>query len=157
MNDKTAIKQKNLHLLCMIWAQEATITGDHSLIIRNTNPKVLCTTARPVASRFCILTSTFMSAWMQNQDKFEKEPPEIALVYSQMPADRGGIAHAIPIVLTKPSVSDRHDWKFKLVQPNPVLPPGTFRDVALFIDWLPSLHCPEPISITFPKLFSYGE
>jgi len=78
------------------------------------------------------------------------------MVYSQMPAGPDGIAHAIPVVLTKPSEEGIYAWKFEFTQPNPMLLAGTFRDIALFIDWLPSLHCPEPVSITFPKLFSYG-
>ena len=155
-SNQDSTKQRNLHLLCMIWAREATIVDEHSLIIRHADPRVLCTTARPVATRFCILTNTFMSAWVRNQASFEKEPPEIAMVYSQMPAGPDSIAHAIPIVLTKPSVVNTHDWKFRLIQPNPTLQNGTFRDITLFIDWLPSLRCPDPISITFPRLFSYG-
>ncbi len=156
MSEQDSIKQRNLHLLCMIWAKEASIVADHSLIIRNADPKMLCTTARPVPTRFCIPTDTFMSAWMQNQASFEKEPPEIAMVYLEMPAGPDGIAHAIPVILTKPTVASIDGWKFEFTQPNRPLPAGTFRDIALFIDWLPSLHCPEPISITFPKLFSYG-
>ncbi|MFG1466848.1 hypothetical protein V5F77_29005, partial [Xanthobacter sp. DSM 24535] len=142
--------------LCMIWAKEAAVVDEHSFIIRRADPRVLCTTARPVATRFCILTNTFMSAWVRNQASFEKDPPEIAIVYSQMPTGPDGIAHAIPIVLTTPSLVDIHDWKFQLIQASSTLQNGTFRDIALFIDWLPSLHCPEPISLTFPKLFSYG-
>ena len=157
MTTQAPIKQRNLHLLCMIWAKEATVVGDHSFTIRDADPQVLCTTARPVATRFSILTSAFMSAWIQNQASFENEPPEIAMVYSRMPAGPDGIAHAIPVVLTKPSAEGTDAWKFEFAPPNPALPAGTFRDITLFIDWLPSLHCPEPISITFPKLFSYGE
>ncbi|MBV8829087.1 MAG: hypothetical protein JO108_07625 [Acidobacteriaceae bacterium] len=156
MSAQSSIEQKNLHLLCMIWAKEAIIADDHSLTIRNVDPKVLCATARPVDTRFCILTNAFMSAWIQNQASFEKEPPEIAMVYSQMPAGSDGIAHAIPVVLTKPFAEDIDAWKFELAQPNPILSTGSLRDIALFIDWLPSVHCPEPIRIAFPKLFSYG-
>lgn len=156
MSVQDPIKQRNLHLLCMLWAKEATIIGDCSIAIRDSDPKILCTTARPIATRFFILTDVFMSLWIQNQASFEKEPPEIALVYSQMPAGPDGIAHAAPVVLTKPSAEGPHAWTFEFAQPSAARLAGTLRDIALFIDWLPSLHCPEPISLIFPKLFSYG-
>ena len=39
------------------------------------------------------------------------------MVYSQMPVGPDGIAHAIPVILTKPSAEDIHAWRFEFAQP----------------------------------------
>lgn len=149
------IKQENLHLLCMVWAEKAVVTDDNKFILHHIDKKILCTTARPKNTRFFILANTFMLAWINNQASFEKEPPEIALTYSDMQSEKDGISHAIAIQIMKPMMGADGSVTFNLTQ-TPLLPARQYDDVALFIDWLPSTRCPEPIKITFPKLVEYG-
>jgi hypothetical protein len=158
MDDQNiVIKQQNLHLLCMVWAQEAIVTKDdsgYSMTLKNLDRKVFYKAARPKRVQGFIEVKKFMTTWIENNNRFEKEPPEVAIVYSKMKSGADGIAHAIPIVISNPNKEGENSWRFKLTQANEKLLVGHYQDIALFIDWLPTPYCPKPIKLVFPKLFN---
>lgn len=155
--DKQIVHQ-HLHPLCMLWAKEATIAkeerGEITLSLKGVDPKVLYVAARPKKFRSFIIAKKFMSLWIENPHVYEKEPPEIGIVYSTMKRGVDGIAHAIPMTLSHPILEEELCWKFKLGFPKEKLAVGLYKDIVLFIDWLPSKHCPGPIQMTFPSMYS---
>lgn len=155
MNKKHLKPGENLHLLCMLWAKKIVIEkkdSDFSLVLYGVNQNILYMTARPIRTRKFILTRKFMSIWIKNQECFTQEPPEIAMVFSEMPPDSFGVAHALPIHLSTPQQEKDNSWSFHLSLSGLSLNPGIYENVALFIDWLPTNYCPEPIEKLFPNL-----
>ena len=151
-----AAKQQ-IHLLCVMWAPKAIITqsiDEYTLTLKNIDPKVLYMTARPSKNRAFITTEKFMTTWQENEAIFEKEPPEIAISYSNMPLDSYGVAEAISIVLCNPKRgNETHSWIFQLkFLSSTSIKPGSYDEIALFIDWLPSFECPLPIKLILPTL-----
>ena len=72
MIEKINLEEK-LHLLCMLWAEEASITsesGKHFLTLKNTKREVLYSTSRPVKARGFVDEKKFMSVWINNNDAF---------------------------------------------------------------------------------------
>lgn len=94
----------HFHPLCVLWAQKATLLKKESkwfLSLENINPKILYSASRPKKFRNFMLTEQFLTLWTMNEEAFIKEPPEVGLVYSNMPKQEG-IAHAIAISLSHP-------------------------------------------------------
>ena len=139
-----------LHLLCMVWAKEAVITGD-KLTLKGLEHKVLVSTSRPKRLQAFMGINRFLSLWAEHEPSFEKEPPEIAINYTSMPTDTAGIAEAISMELTHP-LRNETDWTFQLKFREQKMQPDTYNDIALVIDWIPTPYCPEPIAILFPEL-----
>lgn len=145
-------KTQHFHPLCIVWAKEAVVMRDGKelkLVLNGLESKILYSASRPKKYRNFILSERFMTLWSDNKDAFEEEPPEIGIVYSKMNIGADGIAHAVPIKLSDP-ICNGNDWKFKLEETS-ILKEGCYNDIALFIDWLPSIDCPLPIKIIFPE------
>ena len=142
--------QEGFHPLCMMWSDEAIISEGH-LILKSLDNKVLYSATRPKKVQEFIDVQQFMSSWVTHRDAFEKQPPEIALVYSAMSMGKDEIAYAIPIKLSSPIAKEDNSWQFDLSFPEKGMASGIYKDVALFIDWLPSSLCPEPIKLLFPE------
>ena len=143
-------KTSHFHPLIVIWAQNAFIEKG-TFHLKNIESKVLYSASRPKKYRNFILASQFIHLWIANIEAFNKEPPEIGLVYSNMPFGEDEIAHAIPICLTNPRLKGT-DWLFEIEEPQNILNQTHYKNVALFIDWLPSITCPLPIQILFPNM-----
>ena len=156
MTKKTLPDGINLHLLCMLWAQQATIyrKNNHCFFqLQGIDPKILYMTARPIKLRNFVEANKFLTIWHNNSAHFEQEPPEIGLIYTSMTPDEHNIAHAIPIILTEPIFNaDDSSWCFQLVGSEQTLEEGVYHDITLFIDWLPTNYCPKPIQDLFPTL-----
>lgn len=148
---------KNLHLLCMLWAEQGLIYRQDNKIffkLLRIDPKILYMTARPVKLRNFVEANKFLAIWQNNPAHFQQEPPEIGLIYTSMPPDNHGIAHAISIVLTNPILNTDGSWSFELNSSNQELAAGVYHDIILFIDWLPTNYCPKPIHDLFPTLLT---
>ncbi|MGH6811632.1 MAG: hypothetical protein ACREDM_04590 [Methylocella sp.] len=159
MLDKTlgTHNEESLHLLCMLWADEAIIThnaNSYRLVLKNIDRKMLYSTSRPRKVRGFIDAKNAMSIWIKNMKIFEQEPPEIAIAYTRMNAGKDEIANAIPIYLSKPEQFGEESWAFSLRFRTEVLDTGNYDASVLFIDWLPTLYCPEPISALLPYFFN---
>lgn len=146
---------QQIHLLCMLWAKKATITQNHNgyfLTLKNIDPKVLYMTARPSKNRAFITVENFITCWIKNNNSFKAEPPEIAITYSKMAPDNYGVAEAIPIALCDPKLQGKKNYTFQLNFLAEKITPGEYDEICLFIDWLPSFECPEPIRLVLPNL-----
>ncbi len=146
-----------LHLLCMAWAKEAVITQNHSgysILLKGIDRKILSVTARPVRLQEFIDAENFLSLWAKHHALFEKEPPEVAIVYDEMSPGADAIAHSIPIELSHP-VKHPEGWMFRLKYREQKIPIGRYHGASLFIDWIPTLDCPEPIKALFSEIANY--
>lgn len=148
------MSKEMLHLLCMVWAKEAVIAQNNSsyiMTLKNCDQKVLSSTSRPRQLQAFMDIENFLILWSENDDLFEKEPPEISIAYTAMPVSSEGIARSIAIELSHP-VKHQQDWVFQLAFRNEIMKAGSYQDIALFIDWIPTPYCPAPIKLLFPEL-----
>ncbi|CDZ79227.1 hypothetical protein BN59_03545 [Legionella massiliensis] len=155
--NKVVSKEESLHLLCMLWANEAYITSEDNqffLQLVKMDRKVLYSTSRPIKVSGFIDVKKVIPIWANNNQDFLNEPPEIALAYTKMKSNSDGISHAIPVDLSNPGAIIDSSCKFSLSFKDEIIPPGKYEDVTLFIDWLPTLYCPKPINLLLPEYFS---
>src|SRR3990167_3877531 len=144
--------EESLHLLCMLWADEGTIEQDgniYYLKLKRINQKVLYSTSRPKKVRGYIESNHFIFVWSQNNDAFDAEPAEIAMSYSNLSKNKYGISNAIAANLSNPTLT-KDGCVFNLKWRDEKVSLGTYKDIALFIDWLPTTYCPKPISLLMP-------
>ncbi len=152
MNGKdfyTGADQKQYHFLFMISAKEASVSDDHRLTLKEIDHKVLFMTARPKRCRAFIPAERYLTTWAKNHSLFLQQPPEIAMIHSDMKEDAHGKAKAIPMEMTNPQKIGLNSWKFD----SHLVKSGIYRSIVLFLDWLPALECPKPIQIEVPALF----
>lgn len=149
--------QKQYHFVFMLSAQIATVAENpqgYTMMLINVDPKVLYMTARPGRSRAFLQADQFMKTWINNQSSFDKQHPQVAIIYSAMKTDINDTAKAIPIEISDPEKITKNSWIFKKLHfSNGVLEVGKYKDIVLFIDWLPAIECPEPIKLELPGLF----
>jgi hypothetical protein len=148
--------QQQYHFAFMIRAREAVIKEDkdnHTLTLKNIDTKALYMTARPGRDRAFISTDRFMNIWIENNNAFVLNVPQIAILHSGMKTDVNGLSQAISLVLSDPASEGGHGWKFKLKTQSKDLTAGHYQDVILVFDWLPAMECPEPIKLELPSLF----
>ncbi|MDP1574682.1 MAG: hypothetical protein Q8L78_07105 [Coxiellaceae bacterium] len=154
MLEKINLEEK-LHLLCMLWANEASITsenGKHFLTLKNTKREVLYSTSRPVKARGFVDEKKFMSVWIDNNDAFLNEPPEISFEYNKIHHNSDGIANSVAIDLLNPMITKENAYQFLLTFRDEIIPDGKYDNVVLFIDWIPTAYCPKPIGLFLPEL-----
>ncbi len=145
--------KEGFHPLCMIWANEAVVSSESSgqiLTLVKVDYKVLFSATRPKRVQQFINIEHFMSIWLKHKEAFNSEPPEIAIAYTKMARDKGGIAHAVPIHLSNPMRKD-NGWSFDLSFPEQIIEEGRYQGASLFIDWFPSSVCPKPVALLFPE------
>lgn len=148
------MSKEMLHLLCMVWAKEAVIAQNNSgytMTLKNCDQKVLSSTSRPRQLQEFLDIENFLTLWSEHDDLFVKEPAEISIVYTAMPVNSDGIADSIAIELSHP-VKHQQDWVFQLAFRDKRMKAGSYQDIALFIDWIPTPYCPAPIKVLFPEL-----
>ena len=140
------------HPLIMIYAKRALVEKEGSSLffsLTNLDPKVIYSASRPKKFRNFIQAESFMKSWQVHNDVFLENAPEVAICYDNMPKAKDNIFHAIPIDISSPSQKNG-EWIFKL-QAGGILE-GVYSNVALFIDWLPSVNCPMPIQVVLPNM-----
>ena len=156
--NKIIATEESLHLLCMLWAKEANITSEnnnHFLELKNIDRKILYSTSRPKKVRGFIEANKVIKTWVNNNDAFLNEKPEIAFEYTTLKPNADGITNAISIDLSSPVITKENTCKFKLCFRNEIVPDGKYDDISLFIDWLPTFYCPKPIALLLPELAEY--
>lgn len=153
---KVTSDQDLYHFLFVMTAEEGLIQKDKefTLTLKNVDAKVSYMTARPGRDRAFIPADKFLRTWINNNQEFTQNPPEIAIIHSNMKTDAHSISQAIPIILWDPVANGHNSWKFKLKMQTEKLMAGSYLGITLFIDWLPALKCPEPIRLELPSLFS---
>ncbi len=150
----TSRSQDAFHPLLMVWADEAIISHTYpvyTFTIKKVDHKALYCAARPKRIQEYMNIESFMSIWINHEKAFEKDPPEIAFVYNDMPIGTDNIAYAIPIKLSNPIKEAEESYRFSLSFPEKAVNPGTYSKITLFIDWFPNPICPEPIVLLFPE------
>ncbi len=149
--------QQMYHFLFMLSAEKASIVeekGEYLFLIKNADPKVLFMTARPGRTRAFVPLSKFMKNWIENDKAYTANPPHIAIIHSDMQTDKEGIAKAIQLEFGNPTPIGTDCWQFSLKFVNTPMNPQEYKNITLFIDWLPALVCPEPIRVQVPSLIS---
>ena len=159
MNTIISPDQKQYHFVFMLSAKKMTIirnNGSFTMEVADIDPKILYMTARPGRSRAFLRADQFIGTWMRHNEIFIEQPPEVAVIYSTMQVDAANAtAQAIPLKISNPKTAGKgkNSWVFDLACASTHLLAGEYRDIVLFIDWLPNVECPKPIKLELPGLF----
>ena len=105
--------------------------------------KYISTCLQPHAIRM------FAEVYLKKNEVFVNEPPEIAIAYTAMDIEEKGMAEAVAINCSNPAKTGNAGWTFDLSFIDNPLALGCYNEIALFIDWLPSVECPKPIQLLF--------
>lgn len=139
--------QSKYHFLFMISAEDCLCESD-KLILSGIDKKTLFMTARPGRCRAFIPTNRFFETWKNHDKSFTENPPNVAIIHSNMKKNAQGKAKAIPFQVTHPE-QEGLKWTFHSNN----LSPGYYQNIVLFIDWPAAIICPEPIRLVVPGLF----
>lgn len=129
-------KSKATYLFVM-HAAKANIAqndGTYQLTLKDIDKKVLYFSNHPVRKAGYILNSKFMENWIKAKNSFQANPPNAAIIYSNMNADANGISKAIAVELMNPKAVDSNLWTFQLKDLEGKVQAGDFDDVSIFID-----------------------
>lgn len=138
-NQATHHNQKKAKYLIVIRATDAKIIktdAGYVLTLTGTDGHTLFFADRPVRKAGLVPTEELMNSWEQKSNSLTMTPPNAAILFRSMNADKRGISHAVAVELKKPVTIGKDSWSFSMTDLEGKLRPGHYQGVTIFVDSL---------------------